>query len=71
MNQSQFKKLRMTGQLGGGLIFAICIVLMFTQQSGLFFLAGFVIFWAINYPLIHVFIGSRFVNGQHGVHEDT
>ena len=71
MTQSQFKKLRMTGQFGGGLVLAISIVLMFTQQSGLYFLGGFAVFWIINYPVIHVFIGNRFVTGQQGAVEDT
>jgi hypothetical protein len=61
----------MAGQMGGGLIFAIGIVLMFTQKNGLYFLGAFAIFWAINYPLIHVFIGNRVANCEPSGFEDT
>jgi len=64
MNQSEFRKLRIAGQLFGGIILTISIVLMISQKDGLYLLAGYLIFWLINYPLIHGYIGRCYVHDE-------
>ena len=61
MNQEQFRKLRINGQIIGALILLISITLMIMRGNGLYFLAGYLIFWIINYGVIHGYIGSRYV----------
>ena len=64
MNQSEFRKLRLTGQLLGGTILLLSAVFMFTQGYGLYLLGGYAIFWLVNYGIIHGYIGPRYVRDE-------
>lgn len=61
MSEEQFYKLRVGGQLGGGLIMLIGVVMMFVEREAMYFIGSFIIFWLLNYLLIHHFIGRHFV----------
>jgi len=61
VNQTEFKKLRVAGQLVGGALLLLSIVLMFNQSNGLYLLGGYAIFWVINYGIIHGYIGPRYL----------
>ena len=61
MNQSEFRKLRISGQLLGATILLMSVVLMFVQGNGLYLLGGYAIFWLVNYGIIHGYIGARYV----------
>ncbi len=64
MNQYEFKKLRLTGQLLGGILLVLSVVLMISQGNGLYLLGGYLIFWVINYGIIHGYIGPRYVRDE-------
>lgn len=64
MNQAEFKKLRLTGQLLGGAFLLLSVVLMFTQGNGLYLLGGYAVFWLLNYAIIHGYIGPRYVRDE-------
>jgi hypothetical protein len=61
MKQAQFRKLRINGQIIGSLILLISISLMIMRSNGLYLLFGYLLYWIINYGVIHGYIGTRYV----------
>ncbi|MCG8416170.1 MAG: hypothetical protein MI746_18280 [Pseudomonadales bacterium] len=66
MSQEEFYKLRVKGQLGGGLVLLVGIVMMFMEREAAYFIGSFVIFWLLNYLFIHHYIGRHFIEDQIG-----
>ncbi len=66
MTAEQFYKIRVAGQIVGGFVIALGVILMFIQQQALYFIVSYSAFWILNYVVIHHIIGSSLAEDFHG-----
>lgn len=66
MTAAQFAKIRVAGQIAGGAVIALSVILMFIQQQALYFIVAYSVFWVLNYLVIHHFIGTNVGEDFHG-----
>ncbi len=64
MSLQAFQRLRFRGQVGGGLILLIGAAAMLIWQSAFYFIAAYVLFWLLNYVVIHHFVGTYLLKEQ-------